>query len=103
MVQASLLQPAVKAEELTDESFTEHVLALIEDKLGPQLPCYQSGKILKDFLGRFGAEKALLIIDRAFGAHSGMWCSAPVTVLRFQAAHDGFFAIPLLEEATGAR
>lgn len=103
MVQASLLQPAVKAGEITDESFTLHVLALIAGKLGPQLPCYQSGRILKDFLGRFGPEKAMMITDRAFGAHGGMWCSAPVTVLRFQAQHDCFFAIPLLEEAAGAQ
>lgn len=103
MVQASLLPPSAQAAGITRESLAEHIQSEIARTCGPQLPCYRVAEIVNGFFERFGARDAMAICDRAFGAHAGMWRGAPVTLLRFQAAHDGYFSCPLLEEARAVR
>lgn len=103
MAQASLLSPSPQAGEVTAESFAGHVIGEIARTRGPQLPCYRSGEVLNGFLARFGLGDGMAICDRAFNGHGGMWRGAPVTVARFAAGQDDFFARPLLEEARAAR
>lgn len=101
MAQASLLTPDAPvsgADSVTRASLGAHILAEIARCNGPQLPCWSSDQILDGFWARFGPD-GMAICERAFGVHNGMWCGAPVTLLRFQQQHDAYFAIPLLEEA----
>lgn len=58
--------------------------------------------ILNGFFSRFGAEDGMAICHQAFNVHGGMWRGAPVTVARFAEGQDGYFALPLLEEARAA-
>lgn len=99
MSQASLLSSSPDSGETTSDSLAGHILAEITRTCGPQLPCHHSAEILSGFFERFGPDAAMAICDRAFGHHGGTWRSAPVTVLRFQASNDPYFAVPLLEEA----
>lgn len=99
MTQASLLSSSPESGEATRESLAGHVLAEITRTCGPQLPCYQSGEILGGFFDRFGPADGMAICNQAFGPHGGTWRCAPVTVMRFQASNDSYFALPLLEEA----
>lgn len=69
---------------------------------GPQLPCYSEDQILDGFWERFGV-RGMTIARQAFAARNGMWCGAPVTILRFQPHHDPYFAIPLLGETEAAQ
>lgn len=62
---------------------------------GPQLPCFNEQSIVRDFLERFGMQ-AVTIARLAFEIHGGMWMGAPVTVRRFSASNDEFFARPLI-------
>lgn len=103
MAPASLLSESPQLAGMTAESFAAHVLAQIAEYCGPQLPCYQSDVILKDFFARFGAEAGMAVCARAFTVHGGVWQGAPVTVRRFEKTNDVFFALPLLEEARAAR
>jgi hypothetical protein len=87
VVQASLLSPSepitgasAPAPVATRETLGAHILAEIARCNGPQLPCYSSTQILDGFWARFGP-------------------GAPITILRFQAHHDPFFALPLRDEA----
>jgi hypothetical protein len=101
VVQASLLAPDQGTEpalEVTSESLGAHILSEIARCTGPQLPFYETDQVLAGFWERFGPA-GMLICDRAFNAHQGYWNGAPITIQRFQAHHDHFFAIPLLEEA----
>jgi hypothetical protein len=102
VAQASLLSASPRPDVITSESLAAHILAEIARTGGPQLPCYRSPEILNGFFERFGPEGGMAICDQAFGVHNGMWRSAPVTVWRFQATHDTYFANPLLEEARGS-
>ena len=106
MSQATLLSPSAPADcpsaSASPREFAAYVLSEIERCNGPQLPCYQAEPILEGFLSRF-PENATAICAQAFGAYSGMWRGAPVTVLRFQEGHDHFFALPLLEEVLAVR
>lgn len=97
MSQASLLSPSPQSPGVTPESLKEHVLLMIAETCGTQLPCYRSDGILDGFISRFTADEVMAICEQAFGVHKGIWRGAPVTVLRFQASHDEFFAVPLLE------
>jgi hypothetical protein len=97
MSQASLLSPSPQSPGVTPESLREHILLRIAETCGAQLPCYRSGEILDGFISRFTADEVMAICGQAFDVHNGMWRGAPVTVLRFQAGHDEFFARPLLE------
>ncbi|MCW2929889.1 MAG: hypothetical protein JWM19_851 [Actinomycetia bacterium] len=96
MASASLLSVS-SSPEVVDES----LIALIELKIaeccGPQLPCRDSAAILGGFLRRFTPDQVMAIISQAFDVHRGTWRGAPITVLRFQAHHDEFFALPLLQ------
>lgn len=103
MSQASLLSSSPEAAEITRDILAGHIMSEIARTCGPQLPCYRSEEILSGFFGRFGPGDAMAICDQAFNAHRGMWRSAPVTVMRFQASNDPYFAVPLLEEARAAR
>jgi hypothetical protein len=75
-----------------------HIAAEIARCSGPQLPCFNAGQIIDGFWERFGAA-GMVICRQAFEVHNGMWQGAPVTLQRFQAHHDPFFAVPLLTEA----
>lgn len=66
---------------------------------GPQLPNSHADEILAQFWERFG-ERGVSIARRVFEAYQGFWMGAPVTVRRFEAAQDEFFACPLLSEIT---
>jgi hypothetical protein len=99
MVPASLLSPSAQAGEITSESLSDHIRAEIARTCGPQLPCYRGDEIISGFFTRFGAAGGMAICDQVFGVHDGMWRGAPVTLLRFQPSNDGYFALPLLEEA----
>src|SRR6185312_1494394 len=68
---------------------------------GPQLPVQAEDGIISDFWGRHGANAAR-IARHVFEAHEGKWHGAPVTVRRFAATQDEFFAIPLLKEILGS-
>jgi hypothetical protein len=63
---------------------------------GPQLPGADARTITDGFCDRFGIENAVRIARAAFEVYGGMWHGAPVTIKRFQAGHDDFFARPLL-------
>jgi hypothetical protein len=99
MSQASLLSPSPQSPGETPPSLKEHILLQIAETCGAQLPCYRADTILDDFTSRFTADEVMAICEQAFAVHGGMWRGAPVTVLRFQASNDEFFAVPLLEEA----
>lgn len=101
MNRASLL-PASPDAPVTAESLSAHIISEIDRTAGPQLPCYQREAILNGFFDRFGGEDGMAVSNQAFKVHEGMWRGAPVTVLRFQAGHDEFFARPLLEEVRAA-
>jgi hypothetical protein len=98
MSQATLL-PSPQSPGVTPESLSDCILRRLTETCGAQLPCQGSAEILNGFTGRFTAEEVMAISEQAFGVHNGMWRGAPVTILRFQESHDGFFARPLLEEA----
>ena len=109
MVLSTLLPPAAPVTDsgsseppVTRESLGNYVLESIRKCNGPQLPCFNEPQILDGFWMRFG-ESGMEIARQAFGVHRGMWCGAPVTIQRFQAHHDDFFATPLLDEVRGAR
>jgi hypothetical protein len=99
MSQASLLSPSPPSPGVTPASLKEHILLKIAETCGAQLPCYRADQILDDFISRFTADEVMAICHQALAVHGGMWRGAPVTVLRFQASNDDFFAVPLLEEA----
>lgn len=103
MSQATLLSPSPETGEITRGSLAEHILAEVTRTCGDQLPCYQAAEILSGFFDRFGPDDGMAIANQAFIARGGMWRSAPVTVMRFQPGQDGYFAVPLLEEARAAR
>lgn len=103
MVSSSLLTPdapSAAAATISRESLGAYIDAEIARCSGPQLPCFHAEQIIDGFWERFGAD-GMVICRQAFEAHNGMWHGAPVTVQRFQAHHDQFFAVPLLAEAQG--
>ena len=81
---------------VTRESFPGYVLTEILRTSGPQVPRGHADGILTAFWDRFGPDKSLLLCAAVFGLHGGFWRGAPVTPLRFDAAQDEFFALPLL-------
>jgi len=83
------------------DSFPGYVLGEILRTSGPQPRCHRAEAILSAFWDRFGPDKAMLVAQAAFTRHKGFWRGAPVTPLRFEESQDAFFALPLLEEATG--
>lgn len=83
------------------ESFPDHVLAEIARTTGPQPPCFRSRDILLAYWDRMGPDDALAVCSAAFGERSGYWMGAPITPLRFQAAHDSYFTEPILAAARG--
>lgn len=87
---------------ITRELLGAHILAEIRRCNGQQLPCFSEPQILDGFWLRFGVD-GMAIAEQAFKVHGGMWYGAPVTILRFQAHHDAFFALPLLDEARAAQ
>ena len=68
----------------------------IERIHGPQLPGSDAAAVLGAFCDRFGIPAAVRIARAAFEVYNGMWRNAPVTIRRFTAAHDDFFARQLL-------
>lgn len=100
MASASLLSDQSSL-EVTKESLSALIKTKIAEYCGPQLPRRDAGVIIDGFLGRFSAEEVMAIISEAFDCRKGTWRGAPVTVLRFQAGHDEFFALPLLQELAG--
>jgi hypothetical protein len=79
------------------ETLAAFVTAKISELHGPVVPCHQEDALIGGFAERFGA-MAMPIAAQAFGPHQGMWMGAPVTVRRFAASQDAYFALPLLEE-----
>jgi hypothetical protein len=87
--------------ELPAASWTPaEVWAYITEEIGrihgSQLPCGDTRAVTDGFCERFGTADAVRIARAAFEVYRGMWHGAPVTIRRFQAAHDDFFSRPLL-------
>jgi hypothetical protein len=98
MASASLLS-VHSSPTVTKESLVALIEAKIAEYCGPQLPRRDAARIIENFVVRFSDAEVMAIISQAFDLHKGIWRGAPVTVLRLQAGHDEFFALPLLHEA----
>lgn len=77
----------------------EYVTRSLRERWGHQLPGPDPQETVRGFCERFGADKAMIVARAVFEDHRGLWQGAPVTIRRFTAAHDEFFAIPLLSGA----
>lgn len=88
--------------EWTAGDLTFYVNEEIERIHGPQLPRLGTAFAIEHFHERFGAD-SVRIARHAFEARRGMWQGAPITVARFMAGHDEFFAIPILREISLSR
>lgn len=80
----------------TTDDFCAYVLEEMTRIHGDQLPSADPRAILAAFCERHRTEDAVRIARAVFERHGGMWQGAPVTIRRFTAAHDEFFAEALL-------
>lgn len=85
------------APEWTRADLARFVRAEITRANGPQLPVQREDEIITGFYSRFGFN-GVQIAKYVFGTLGGMWRGAPVTVRRFAAGQDEFFAEPILRE-----
>ena len=84
------------ASQWSPGDFAAFVFEEIHRACGDQLPCRDAEGILAGFFYRWGAERAVRIAKAAFELYGGIWQNAPVTVRRFAATHDEFFARRIL-------
>ncbi len=79
-------------EEWTWSQLRDYVVAQIEERTGPfpRRPEAEIG-IFKGFINRWG-DRAAPIARAAFEVHGGYWRSAPISVNRFCANSDPYFA-----------
>lgn len=81
----------------TWEDLRDYVMSQIEQYHGPQLRnAVKEASIFKGFMNRHGA-KAVAIARFAFEVQRGMWQRAPISVNRFCAGSDPYFAKPISE------
>lgn len=81
----------------TWEDLRDYVMGQIEQFHGPQLRNpVKEASIFKGFLKRHGA-KSVGIARFAFEVQRGMWQRAPISVNRFCAGSDPYFANPISE------
>lgn len=81
----------------TADDLSWYVTSEIRQLHGHQLPRAGEGKMVPAFFERFGAD-GVRIARHVFEARRGMWKGAPVTLGRFSASNDDFFARPILDE-----
>lgn len=79
----------------TWENLRDYVMGQIEEFHGPQLRnAMKEAAIFKGFMKRHG-DKAVGIARFAFEVQRGMWQRAPISVNRFCAGSDPYFADPI--------
>jgi hypothetical protein len=83
--------------EWTRADLARYIIGEIARVNGPQLPVQQTDQIITGFFERHGA-MGVRIARLVFSRYQGMWRGAPVTVRRFDAGQDQFFAAPLIRE-----
>jgi hypothetical protein len=84
-------------ERWTRADLARYIIGEIARVNGPQLPVQQTDQIITGFFERYGA-MGVRIARLVFGRYQGMWRGAPVTVRRFDAGQDQYFAAPLIRE-----
>lgn len=89
--------PAAVSNTWTPEQLRDYVVVEIEKVVGvfPRKPEYKEMAIFKGFCSRYG-ERAAEIARHAFEVEGGYWRSAPISVTRFCANSDPYFADPIL-------
>jgi len=79
----------------TWENLRDYVMGQIEQYHGPQLRnAVKEASIFKGFMKRHGTQ-AVAIARFAFEVQRGMWQRAPISVNRFCAGSDPYFADPI--------
>jgi hypothetical protein len=93
---------AIPAEEWTWQQLRDYVINQIERTVGvqPRQPSFKEEAIFTGFIKRHGARRASQIARHGFEVCRGYWKNAPISVNRFCANSDPYFAAPIIEHLT---